>query len=53
MSLTAEEMEAERKRLRELARTAESVEERREAIRRLVELDRQRNRETYDNLASE
>lgn len=53
MAQTTEEMQAERKRLRDQARTAESADERREAIRRLAELDRERNRETYDSLARE
>jgi len=53
MSRTTEESDAERKRLRERARSAESVDERREAIRRLATLDRERNRDTYDKLADE
>lgn len=53
MSRTTEEMQAERRRLREQARTAGSADERREAIRHLAELDRERNRETYDALARE
>lgn len=48
-----QERNAERKRLREVVRTAESADERREAIRRLAELDRDRNRDTYDKLARE
>lgn len=53
MVKTTDETEAERKRLREQARTAETADERREAIRRLAALDRECNRETYDKLAHE
>lgn len=53
MSQPTEEMKAERKRLREQARTAENADERREAIRRLAALDRERNRDTYEKLARE
>lgn len=48
-----EEMKTERQRLREKARTAERADERREAIRHLAELERKRNRETYEKLARE
>ena len=53
MAETTEEREGKRARLRETARTTDDPEERREAIRRLAELDRERNRETYDELANE
>lgn len=53
MSRTSDEQRTERERLRERARTADSDEERREAIRRLAALDRERNRDTYDELAHE
>lgn len=53
MSQPTEEMKAERKRLREQAQTAESADERREAIRRLAALERERNRDTYEKLARE
>lgn len=45
--------ETERARLRERARTAESPEERREAILRLVAIDRERHAEIYEKLARE
>jgi|GEM_PF-3572394 len=48
-----DDLDAERERLREAVRTADSPEERRTAIRRLAALDRERNRETYDALADE
>lgn len=48
---STEELEIERKRLREKARTAEHVDERRASIRRLAELERKRNRETCEQLA--
>jgi hypothetical protein len=53
MAQTSEDDRAERARLRELARTADSEAERRAAIRRLATLDRERNRDTYDQLAGE
>ncbi len=53
MSQTTDERRAERKRLRERARTTDDPDERRAAIRRLAALDRERNRETYDKLARE
>lgn len=53
MSRSSEEIETERERLRKQARSAESPEERREAIRRLAKLDRERNAETYEKLAHE
>lgn len=53
MSRTTDEQQTERERLRDLARTADTGEERREAIRRLATLDRERNRDTYDELAHE
>lgn len=53
MSQTTDEKDEERKRLREQARTADTAEERRAAIRRLAELDRERNADTYDALARE
>lgn len=53
MSRTADEQQTERERLRELVRTADTEDERREAIRRLAALDRERNRDTYDELAHE
>lgn len=46
-------MEAERKRLRKQACTTETADDRREAMRRLAALDRERNRNTYDKLANE
>lgn len=53
MSRPSEEVEAERERLREQARNAESPEERHKAIRRLAKLDRERNADTYETLARE
>lgn len=53
MSRTTDEPKSERERLREQVRTAENEEERREAIRRLAALDRERNRDTYETLARE
>ena len=53
MSRSTEEIETERERLREQARSAETPEDRREAIRRLAKLDRERNPETYEKLARE
>lgn len=53
MSRTSDEQRTERERLREIARTAGTEDERREAIRRLAALDRERNRDTYDELARE
>lgn len=47
------EGQSERARLRETARSTDDPDERREAIRRLAELDRERNHETYDQLADE
>ena len=53
MSRSKKEIESERERLREQARNAESQEERRDAIRRLAKMDRERNAETYEKLARE
>lgn len=53
MAESTEELENERSQLRETARSTDDPDERREAIRRLAELDRDRNRETYDELANE
>lgn len=53
MAESTEEPESERAELRETARSTDDPDERREAIRRLAELDRERNRETYDELANE
>ena len=53
MSRSSEEIETEREHLREQARNAESREERREAIRQLAKLDRERHAETYEKLARE
>lgn len=53
MEQTSEEDRAERARLREIARTADSEAERRAAISRLAALDRERNRDTYGTLACE
>ena len=47
------EHQTERDRLREIARTADSKEERREAMRQLAALDRERHRDIYDKLARE
>lgn len=52
MSRTTDE-QTERERLRERAREADTEDERREAIRRLAALDRERNRDTYEKLADE
>ena len=53
MSRSSEEIETERERLREQARSAETREERQKAIRQLAKLDRERNAETYEKLARE
>ena len=53
MSRSSEEIETERERLREQARNAESREERRQAIRTLAKLGRERHAETYEKLARE
>ena len=53
MSQTTDERENDRERLRERARTADDPDDRLDAIRRLAALDRERNRETYESLASE
>ncbi len=53
MAEPTKEQESERARLRETARSADDPDERREAVRRLAKLDRERNRQTYDKLANE
>lgn len=53
MSKPTEEVADERRRLREQARTAENAEDRRDAIRQLAALERERNRDTYEKLAEE
>jgi len=53
MAQASDEEQAERERLREQARTADTEAERRAAIRQLAALDRERNRETYEALAKE
>ena len=53
MTQTTDERRAERERLRERALTADDPSVRREAIRQLAALERDRNRETYDRLEHE
>jgi hypothetical protein len=45
--------DSERARLREIARSAEETEERREARRKLAALDRERHEDIYDKLDAE
>lgn len=53
MAKTDPEYADERKRLREQIRQAESSAERREAVRRLAAIDRERHQETYEKIATE
>lgn len=47
------EHDSERARLREIARSAETAEERQEARRQLAALDRERHKDIYAKLADE